>query len=137
MCLLSELRSRFIRVLVQGPGPGFRSSPLNLHGNDTSTQVFYCKFAAYFRTSFYKNIFEGLLLLYFTHFTYHLSLHIHPLIDPQKQLLGNLLRRSSPTRSGVVVITTAQLHLTKPEFRFCASLNPARGVSEIRNGEDL
>ena len=36
-----------------------------------------------------------------------------------------------------MVITTAQLHLTKPEFRFCASLNPARGVSEIRNGEDL
>ena len=35
---------------------------------------------------------------------------------------------------GVVVITTAQLHSTKP---FCAGSNPARGVSEIRDDEDL
>ena len=40
-------------------------------------------------------------------------------------------------RRGVVVITTAQLHSTKPELKFCAGSNPARGVSEIRNGEDL
>ena len=40
-------------------------------------------------------------------------------------------------RRGVVVITTAQLHSTKPELRFCAGSNPARGVSEIRVGEDL
>ena len=40
-------------------------------------------------------------------------------------------------RRGVVVITTAQFHSTKPEFRFCAGSNPARGVSEIRDGEDL
>ena len=38
---------------------------------------------------------------------------------------------------GVVVITTAQLHSTKAELRFCAGSNPARGVSEIRDGEDL
>ena len=38
---------------------------------------------------------------------------------------------------GVVVITTAQLHSTKPELRFCAGSNPARGVSEIYDGEDL
>ena len=38
---------------------------------------------------------------------------------------------------GVVVITTAQLHSTKPELRFCAGSNPARGVSEIGDGEDL
>ena len=37
----------------------------------------------------------------------------------------------------VVVITTAQLHSSKPESRFCAGSNPARGVSEIRDGEDL
>ena len=37
----------------------------------------------------------------------------------------------------VVVITTVQLHSTKPELRFCAGSNPARGVSEIRDGEDL
>ena len=40
-------------------------------------------------------------------------------------------------RHDVVVITTAQLHSTKPELRFCAVSNPARGVSEIRDAEDL
>ena len=40
-------------------------------------------------------------------------------------------------RRGVVVITTAQLHSTKPELKFCAGSNSARSVSEIRNGEDL
>ena len=40
-------------------------------------------------------------------------------------------------RRGAVVITTAQLHSTKPELRFCADSNPARNVSEIRDGEDL
>ena len=38
---------------------------------------------------------------------------------------------------GVMVITTAQLHSTKPKLRFCTGSNPAQGVSEIRNGEDL
>ena len=38
---------------------------------------------------------------------------------------------------GVVVITTAQLHSTKPELRFCTDSNPACGVSDICNGEDL
>ena len=40
-------------------------------------------------------------------------------------------------RRGVVVMTTAQLHSTKPELRFCAGSNPARGVLEIRDGVDL
>ena len=39
-------------------------------------------------------------------------------------------------RRCVLVITTAQFYLTKPKVRFCASSNPARGVSEIRDGED-
>ena len=38
---------------------------------------------------------------------------------------------------GVVVITTAQLHSSKPELRLCAGSNPVHGVSEIRDGEDL
>ena len=41
------------------------------------------------------------------------------------------------SRRGVVVITTAQLHSTKPELRFCTGSNPAHGISEIRDGEDL
>ena len=36
-----------------------------------------------------------------------------------------------------MVITTAQLHSTKPELRLCAGSNPACGVLEIRNGENL
>ena len=39
-------------------------------------------------------------------------------------------------RCDVVVITTAQLHSTKPEHLLCAGSNPARD-SEIRDGEDL
>ena len=38
---------------------------------------------------------------------------------------------------GVGVTTTAQLHSTKPEIRFCADSNPVRGMSGIRDGEDL
>ena len=38
---------------------------------------------------------------------------------------------------GVVVITTVQIHSKKLKLKFCAGLNPARGVSEIRDAEDL
>ena len=44
---------------------------------------------------------------------------------------------NSKWNRGVMVVTTAQLHSTKPELKFCAGSNPARGVSEIRDGEDL
>ena len=43
----------------------------------------------------------------------------------------------SQWRCGVVVITTAQLHSTKPELRLCAGSNLARSVSEIRDSGDL
>ena len=38
---------------------------------------------------------------------------------------------------GVVIITTAQLHSTKPELRFCTGSNLARDKLEICNAEDL
>ena len=38
-------------------------------------------------------------------------------------------------RHDAVVITTAQLHSTKPELRFCPGSNPARSVLEIRDDE--
>ena len=38
---------------------------------------------------------------------------------------------------GVAVITTGQLHSPNYELRFCAGSNPARGVSEIHDGENL
>ena len=37
---------------------------------------------------------------------------------------------------GAVVITTAQLHSTKPELRFCAGSNPACDMSAICDVED-
>ena len=50
-----------------------------------------------------------------------------------KSFVQNVANR----RRGVVVVTSAQLHSAKPELRFCAGSNPARGVSEIYDGEDL
>ena len=41
------------------------------------------------------------------------------------------------TCCGVVVMNTAQLHLTKPEVRFCASSNTLCNVWDICSGEDL
>ena len=46
-------------------------------------------------------------------------------------------RRATLWRRGVVVITTAKRHSTKPELRLCAGSYPTRGVSEIGDGEDL
>ena len=40
-------------------------------------------------------------------------------------------------RCGWGVITTAQFYSKKPELRFCAGSNSVRGVSEIRDSEDL
>ena len=37
----------------------------------------------------------------------------------------------------VVVITTAQLNSKKPELSICTGSNPAGGMSEIHDGEDL
>ena len=37
----------------------------------------------------------------------------------------------APFICGAAVITTAQLYSSKPEHKFCAGLNPARGVSEM------
>ena len=53
------------------------------------------------------------------------------------EITVNGKRHKERTRRGVVVIATAQLHSTKLELRFCAGSNPARGVSEIRDGKDL
>ena len=40
-------------------------------------------------------------------------------------------------RRGVVVITTAQLYSTKPDFRFCKVPNPDCSGSEICDGENI
>ena len=41
--------------------------------------------------------------------------------------------KETPTRRGVVVIATAQLHSTKPELRFCAGSNPALTIVPAGN----
>ena len=46
-----------------------------------------------------------------------------------------MVKKFPPDKIKVVIIT-AQLHSTKPELRFCAGSNSARGVSKIRDGED-
>ena len=40
-------------------------------------------------------------------------------------------------RRGVVIIATAQLHSTKPDLGFCTGSDPAHGMLEIRDGDDL
>ena len=45
---------------------------------------------------------------------------------------GLFLHPSVFWRRGVVVITTAQLHSTKLELRFCAGSNPARRFEMVR-----
>ena len=58
---------------------------------------------------------------------------------PRETYWKSLVKKTKPVlwRRGVVVITAAQLHSTKPELWFCAGSNPAHGVSEIRDCEDL
>ena len=51
--------------------------------------------------------------------------------------VNSMMQQVCVTRRSVVVINTGQLHSTKPELRFCAGSNPARGVSEICDGGDL
>ena len=60
-----------------------------------------------------------------------------------KTTVNSILQKLAPikkymSRGRVVVsIATAQLHLTKPELRFCAGSNRARGVSKFRDVEEL
>ena len=55
--------------------------------------------------------------------------------------LGPINNRSSKpvaiSYCDAVVIITAQLPSTTSELRLCIGSNPARGMSKIRNGEDL
>ena len=56
-------------------------------------------------------------------FPYHLN-------DPELFKLGNTTIWSHI----ILVTTTAQLYLTKPELKFCECSSPAYSVSEIRDG---
>ena len=54
-----------------------------------------------------------------------------------KNSLENFYQKTSQLRRDVVVITTAQLHSTKSELRFCPGSKFVCGVLEICDGEDL
>ena len=62
--------------------------------------------------------------------TFFIYIYLLKINTVHKELLEKLLNKE-PWRCGVVVITT------KPELRFCAGSNPARGVSQIRDDEDF
>ena len=68
-----------------------------------------------------------------------LSVKIVHSCQPLKTIITTsfILNVAAPFRSVIVVITTAQLHSTKPELRFCIGSNPAHSMPEIRDGEDL
>ena len=57
--------------------------------------------------------------------------------DQMKEKLIPLRDNLQKWCHGVVVITTAQIHSSKPELRFCKGSKPACSVSEIWDGEDL
>ena len=57
--------------------------------------------------------------------------------DTKLNILTTAILKHSVKQIESSSITTPQLHSTKPELRFCAGSNPARNVSEIRDGEDL
>ena len=66
-------------------------------------------------------------------------LHFEKMLHKKKngQFVDRLKAVKEDGRRGVVVITTAQFHSTKPELRFCTGSNPAHSVLEIRDGENL
>ena len=53
------------------------------------------------------------------------------LSDQEKLESLHIFLKLSPFFFLLVVITTAQLHLTKPKLRFCAGSNPARCVGDF------
>ena len=62
-----------------------------------------------------------------------------PILPANRSSQVFLINRNATVKwyRGAVVITTAQLHSTKLELKFCAGSNPAGGMWEIRDGEDL
>ena len=64
--------------------------------------------------------------------------YIHKDTSVTKSMLIKSLKYSKQLcPRGVVDIATAQLHSTNCEIKFCTGSNPARGASEIRDGENL
>ena len=57
------------------------------------------------------------------------------LLPTEKNIIKKMLTQTKDTNFGRTFSKTA--HSTKPELRFCGGSNPARGVSKIRNSENL
>ena len=121
------------------PKCDFNKVALQLHWDHTLAWVFFCKCVSYFQNNF---LLEHLMMGYFwTYLTIFFETVFSEMLRAIKKswVLWQIFITTLQTvkHRGVVVITAAQLHSTKSELRFCAGSNPARGVSEIRNGEDL
>ena len=58
-----------------------------------------------------------------------------PILTPK--VIFSVFFSSNPWPCSVVIITTAKLHLTKPELRFCAGSYLTCSITEICNGENL
>ena len=69
--------------------------------------------------------------------SHHMPMERTTLIDKRWRLMTSIAYSCELRRRVVVVITTAKLHSTKSELRFCAGSNPTHGVSEICDGKNL
>ena len=69
--------------------------------------------------------------------SYHFVINIYHKPKIEISVTKNLGEDVVLQRCGVVVFSTAELHSTKPELKFCTGSNPAHGVSEIHDCEDL
>ena len=89
-----------------------------------------CCFIAIFYVLRESHFLSGILLI--------LEVQIVWKISAFQSLNGSIeMLKSNFEFPNISIITTAQIHSTKSELRFCAGSNPARGVSEISDGEDL
>ena len=66
----------------------------------------------------------------------HYTLDFHPIFLDIKNISGTHFSYNV-WHSVAVVFTTTQLHLIKSELGFFAFLNPAGGLSDVYNGENL
>ena len=84
--------------------------------------------------SFLNQLWISLQVFYSTYFFPMQLMFFWCFQGAEKKCIGN---KWVKWHRGVVVISTLQLHSTKPELKFYAVWNRARGVSEIRDDEDL
>ena len=92
------------------------------------------------RQSWQKDILRGFENLHWwlqDVFMYNYFWRLHEVLFENLRISWTFNLQINLWRSDVVVTTTAQLHSTKSELKFWGGSNPARGMSDICDGEDL